>query len=701
MFLWRRVAPQSPEEGLKPTATPGYTRNFRDLNRLISEGNSFSGYERNPLFLNLGGKGFANVAGLLGVDFDDDARAVAMVDWDRDGDLDIWVTNRTSPRVRLLRNNQPRENKSVVIRLIGNGTTTNSDAVGARLGIWPDLQPEQKQIRTVRAGEGFLAQSSSWMHLGLGGSKGTLTASVAWPGGETETFTGLKAGERYLITQGGSARRVPAKTPPPAVVPDPEFLEPRIEPGLWLANRLPFPNLKYTDGNDKERSTNEFLGKPVLVNLWATWCEPCVQELLEFAGNADALRALNATVLALNVDGLTLDRGETKIGDAKAELARLGYTLPSGTAHQENLGKIETLIEFISSRREPLSIPTSFLLDNRGQVAAVYQGPLDWEKFRSDLALLKAPPASQLARLSPRPGRWFANPLQVDFSARLSEYATLFATNGFPAEAQDLFDLVKPSGRSASPQELYNQAKAASAQRKIPEAKKLFRAAIEADPNYGQALTGLGALFLMEKRPDLARPLFERALAIDPNHATALINLAIIDQSRGDQASALKRLGKVVELNPDYAAARLNLGSLYASMKDYPKAIEQLEKTIQLDPKQPSARLNLAAVYLETQQWAKAEKHYLSVSKSHPRLHHSYLGLGAALAGQGRHSDAAVSFRKVITGGLKSAKAYTGLARSLLALGDKAAAKQALEAAIKIAPNYPAAKQIIQENDLE
>ena len=31
MFFWRRVAPQIPEEGLKPTATPGYTRNFRDL----------------------------------------------------------------------------------------------------------------------------------------------------------------------------------------------------------------------------------------------------------------------------------------------------------------------------------------------------------------------------------------------------------------------------------------------------------------------------------------------------------------------------------------------------------------------------------------------------------------------------------------------------------------------------------------------
>ena len=104
MFFWRRVAPQIREDGLKPTATPGYTRNFRDLNDKISRGKSFSGYERNVLFLNRKGNGFAEVGGLLGADFEDDARAVAVVDWDRDGDLDLWVTNRTAPRVRLLRN---------------------------------------------------------------------------------------------------------------------------------------------------------------------------------------------------------------------------------------------------------------------------------------------------------------------------------------------------------------------------------------------------------------------------------------------------------------------------------------------------------------------------------------------------------------------------------------------------------------------
>jgi hypothetical protein len=85
-------------------------RNFRDLNDQVSRGKSFSGYERNALFLNRAGNGFSDVGAILGVDFDDDARAVATIDWDRDGDLDMWVANRTAPQVRLLRNNQTSTN---------------------------------------------------------------------------------------------------------------------------------------------------------------------------------------------------------------------------------------------------------------------------------------------------------------------------------------------------------------------------------------------------------------------------------------------------------------------------------------------------------------------------------------------------------------------------------------------------------------
>ena len=83
---------------------------------MIVRGRSFSGFERHCAFLNVGSNPdgklapFANVSAATGFDFIDDGRALARVDWDRDGDLDFWTTNRQAPRLRLLKNNLPSGN---------------------------------------------------------------------------------------------------------------------------------------------------------------------------------------------------------------------------------------------------------------------------------------------------------------------------------------------------------------------------------------------------------------------------------------------------------------------------------------------------------------------------------------------------------------------------------------------------------------
>ena len=700
MFFWRRVASQIPEDGLNPTATPVYTGRVREINRSISQGKSFSGYERNALFLNLEGKGFADVGGLFGVDFEDDGRAVAIADWDRDGNLDMWVTNRTAPRVRLLRNNHPSTNSFVAIRLIGNGTTTNRDAIGARLTLWRSSEPQPKQIRTVRAGDGFLAQSSAWTHFGLGSGPRTedLQLAIRWPGGGTETFSNLKPNTRYTITQGQGPRVVP-EPPMPKMVQQVAHDSPN-EPGqngFWVANRVPFPKLSYLDDTGSIRSTTDFLGKPVLINLWATWCAPCLEELRIFGKQGDALRSRGVTILALNVDGLAVDRPAASEGNAEQVLARIGYDLPHGVARQESLGEIEVLIEFLSSRRAPLSVPSSFLIDAEGNVAAVYFGAVGWKQLADDLALLSAPPATQLERISPRAGKWLVDPRQVDRAAYLGDYATLFVTNGFPEESQRLFQLIKPQDGVKDARAYYNQAKTAAQQGLTQQAMEYYREAIRLEPEYAQALTGLGALLLMERRVEEAQSLFEKALRVDPNHATALINLATIDRSRGDNESALNRLRKVIAKNPDYAQAHLNLGSLLASMKKHDEAIQYLSKAVELDPKMEAAYLNLAAVYMETQQWDKAEDHYRRVQLLNPRMAYAHFGLGTLLARQKRHSEAVVSFRKAISLDGTSAQAFTQLGLSLLALGEKPAAVDALKRALELDPKDKGAKEALRE----
>ncbi len=89
---------------------------------MMSGGRSFSGNERNCCFLNMGAvpaaeDRFANISAVSGLDYPDDGRAVALVDWDHDGHLDMWISNRNAPRLRLMRNEVPRGNHFLALRL--------------------------------------------------------------------------------------------------------------------------------------------------------------------------------------------------------------------------------------------------------------------------------------------------------------------------------------------------------------------------------------------------------------------------------------------------------------------------------------------------------------------------------------------------------------------------------------------------------
>src|SRR5262245_5873172 len=95
----------------KSAERDAYQRAWAAMQKLLRQGRSFSSRERNCCFLNLHGSGvpgessrFATISAATGIDFPDDGRGLALCDWDHDGREDLWVANRTGPRVRLLLN---------------------------------------------------------------------------------------------------------------------------------------------------------------------------------------------------------------------------------------------------------------------------------------------------------------------------------------------------------------------------------------------------------------------------------------------------------------------------------------------------------------------------------------------------------------------------------------------------------------------
>jgi len=193
---------QSPS---KETTSPdqGYLDAWQDLATRIRNGNSFSGREPNSVFLNTRSKRFADVSLMSGFGLPDDGRALAITDWDRDGDLDLWVSNRTAPRVRLLRNDYISKPNALMLRLEGDPTKgTPRDAIGAIATV--TLSDTTKVTRQVTAGAGFLSQSSKWLHFGLGSQAIPTKVEVLWPGQKRPEAFEAKSSGRWHLRQGTS-----------------------------------------------------------------------------------------------------------------------------------------------------------------------------------------------------------------------------------------------------------------------------------------------------------------------------------------------------------------------------------------------------------------------------------------------------------------------------------------------------------------
>jgi thiol-disulfide isomerase/thioredoxin len=125
----------------------------------------------------------------------------------------------------------------------------------------------------------------------------------------------------------------------------------------------PLPALDIRDESGNQAGLDSLLGQGVLLNLWASWCMPCVAEL-------PALDRLKAGAASRNVAvvALSLDRGG-KVTVVNT-FARLGIkALDIRT--DEKREAAEKLAASV--------LPISLLLDKRGRELARYVGAADWE----------------------------------------------------------------------------------------------------------------------------------------------------------------------------------------------------------------------------------------------------------------------------------------------------------------------------------
>ncbi len=276
----------SPENGASAPTSP-YSGSWGSGSAQDYYQSSLSGHERNHLFLSRQGKRFVDLSALSGLDHPGDSRSFALLDFDRDGWLDVAMVNVNAPFLQLFRNRigdlsglpASRDSARVLaLRFVGaNRAAKPAPGLSARDGygasVTVDLG-EREVLREHRAGEGLAAQNSATMLIGLGAAREVRALTVRWPSGRVHETAGVPAGtvvtayEDPAMSPTGEAFTAAAYRRPRA--PPPARDEPTAD-RLLLSLPAPQGALRLTPPASEARLR--------MFTTVATWCEACRREM--------------------------------------------------------------------------------------------------------------------------------------------------------------------------------------------------------------------------------------------------------------------------------------------------------------------------------------------------------------------------------------------------------------------------------------
>jgi thiol-disulfide isomerase/thioredoxin len=126
--------------------------------------------------------------------------------------------------------------------------------------------------------------------------------------------------------------------------------------------------LKTIDG--KPFKLEDYKGKVLLVNLWATWCAPCIKEMPEIQRLSDEMKDNFQAVSITNYDEENLETSVKKF------LADKKFTYQQGIAET-------SVMEMFVKQSKMDAIPVNFVLTKDGKIVKTLVGGKKYEEFKS------------------------------------------------------------------------------------------------------------------------------------------------------------------------------------------------------------------------------------------------------------------------------------------------------------------------------
>jgi tetratricopeptide (TPR) repeat protein len=158
------------------------------------------------------------------------------------------------------------------------------------------------------------------------------------------------------------------------------------------------------------------------------------------------------------------------------------------------------------------------------------------------------------------------------------------------------------------------------------------------------------------------------------------------EQARSAYLQALKD-------DPNYLQAHAGLARVYEDMADHDRAVSEYQKALQISPKEAELWFQLGMSQARHKEWQPALQNMQKAQELDPNNRRYADMLGFCLARTGNYDASIACFRKVMS----EAQAHYNLARMLHHDGQEAMCRQHLETAVRLQPDFEAARRMFAE----
>ena len=134
------------------------------------------------------------------------------------------------------------------------------------------------------------------------------------------------------------------------------------------------PNVTILDAAGKEVQLHSLVGKPIILNFWASWCPPCKQEMPDFEA---AYKEYGSEIQFMMVN--MTDGGRETISSAKEYIASQGYSFPVYFDTKQ-----EAAIEYGVS-----AIPTTYFINAQGNIIAYAAGAITAQHLEQGISMMQ------------------------------------------------------------------------------------------------------------------------------------------------------------------------------------------------------------------------------------------------------------------------------------------------------------------------